>query len=93
MAVADVLTAEDEAAGGVDDPLGNRRIGGVGAIGEQAEDEEAEKEDDYRRLKPDLRNDQLALVGYLIAPFATRGANLTIGEGATASDRGLSAPP
>jgi hypothetical protein len=63
LAVADVLVGEEGPAGGVDDPLGDRRVTRVGAVGEQAEDEEPAQEDDDRRLKPTFGNDQGALLG------------------------------
>jgi hypothetical protein len=78
LTVADVLTSEEDAARLVDHPLGDRRVGRISAVGQEPEDEEAEQEDDYRRLKPDLGDDQLALAGYLTAPIATCRVNLTL---------------
>ena len=41
--------------------IGNRRIGLVGAIGEQDEDEEAGEEDEAGHLEPGAGNEQLTL--------------------------------
>ncbi len=59
LAAADVLAGEERLALGVDHALGDRRVGAVGPVGEQAEDEEAEQEDDDRGLDPGLRDQEL----------------------------------
>ena len=65
LPVADVVAGEDRLPGGVDDAIGDRRVGAVGAVCQQAEDEEPEQEDDDRRLNPDLGDQEFAPLGLL----------------------------
>jgi hypothetical protein len=59
LSVADVLALEQRLPGRIDDAIGDRRVGAVGAIREQAEDEEADQEDDDRGLDPGPGDRQL----------------------------------
>ena len=61
----DVLAGVEHAPVRVDDALRDRRLGHVGAVGEQAEDEEAEQDDQQHRLDPALRDQQLPPLGLL----------------------------
>ena len=58
--MADVLAREQRLPRRVDDPVRDRRVGAVGPVGEQPEDEEPEQEDDDRGLDPALRDQELA---------------------------------
>ena len=58
LALADVRAGVEHRALRVDDTLGHRRLGHVGAIGEQPEDEEAEEDDQRDGLDPALGHEQ-----------------------------------
>ena len=63
LALADVLAREEDVPLPVDDPLGDGRLRLVGAVGEQAEDEEAEQDDERDGLEPALRDQELTPSG------------------------------
>jgi hypothetical protein len=61
LPLADVILGEHRGPARIHGACGNRRVGLVRAVGEQAENEEADHEDQQRELKPRLGDDQLAL--------------------------------
>jgi hypothetical protein len=63
LALAHVLAGEEDVPLPVDDPLGDGRLRLVGAVREQAEDEEAEEDDERHRLDPSLRDQELTPSG------------------------------
>ena len=65
---ADVVTREDHPAAGIHDPIGNRRVGLVGAVGEKDQDEEPGDEDESRDLQPGSGDQQLPLAAGRLAP-------------------------
>ena len=67
LALADVVAREDDLPAGIDDALGDRRVGLVGAVGEQDEDEEAGEEDEPGDLDPRTRDEQLAFPGWVVS--------------------------
>ena len=58
LAALDVALGVEDLALGVDHALGNRRLGLIGAVREQAKDEEADQHDEDDGLHPGLRNEQ-----------------------------------
>ena len=84
LAPADVLAGEQGLARGIDDPVGNRRVGCVGPVGEEAEDEEPDQEDDDGRLDPGLRDQELTASRSL---FRHRGFDLNTKPGRNPDER------
>ena len=65
LPVADLVAGEHRLPGRVHDAIGDRRVGAVGPIRQQAEDEEPEQDDDDRGLNPGLGDQQCAPRGLL----------------------------
>ena len=65
LALADVGRGVEHGALRIDEPLGRRRLGLVGAVGQEAEHEEAEQDDEQDRLHPSLRDEQLPSLSVL----------------------------
>ncbi len=68
LPVADLVAGEHRLPGRVDDAIGDRRVGAVGPVRQQAEDEEPEQEDDDRGLNPDLRDQESAPLAFFRHP-------------------------
>jgi hypothetical protein len=67
LAALDVTGGVEDRAVGVHDPLGDRRLRLIRAVGEQAQDEEAEQHDQDHGLDPSLGHEQApALCGHAI---------------------------
>ena len=60
LTLAHVPCGVEHPATGIDDAVGRRRLGLVGAVGQEAQHEEAEQDHQRRRLHPALRDQQLA---------------------------------
>ena len=67
LAVADVVARIDDPAAGIDRALSDRRVGLVGPVGEQDEDEEAGEDDEPGDLDPRTRDEQLAFPGWVVS--------------------------
>jgi hypothetical protein len=63
LALAHVPAREEDLAAVVDDPRRNRRLRLVGAVGKEAEDEEADEDDQGDSLDPALRDQELTPSG------------------------------
>jgi hypothetical protein len=62
---ANVVSGEDDLAAGTYDAIGDRRVGLVGAVGKQDEDEEPGEEHDSGDLQPGAGNEKLSLAPIL----------------------------
>src|SRR6266540_3755529 len=58
LAALDIPLGIEHASGRIDDPLRDRRLRLVGAVGEQPKNEKAEKDHQYDGLEPSPRNEQ-----------------------------------
>ena len=56
LAGADVVAGEQRLSGRVDDAVGDRRVGGVGAVGEEAEHRESDQHHQRSDLHPGPRH-------------------------------------
>ena len=80
LAALDVALGVNQLAGGIDDPFGNRRLGLIGAVGQQPQHEEPEQHDQDNGLHPPLRHEQIpAFSGQRTLPGRLRAGALSVG--------------
>ena len=79
LAALDLALGVNQLTGGIDHPLGNRRLGLVSAVGQQPKYEEPEQHDQDNGLHPPLRHEQIsALSGQTNPPGHLRAGALSV---------------